>query len=385
MRIAIDCRTMLNPAIPGGAGIAHYTYFLVRHLLALDRRNEYILFFDTKIADEAVRAIIKNAPNARPVRFPFHTYRHALPVIYSHLLLARFIGKYAPDIYHVPGGLAPAAFGGPTVVTVHDCAIYRHPRWFPRQRVSRDLLYPRMVKSAAAVIAVSEATRRDVCTYFKVPGTKIRVIYPGVDVTGSSDDADLAELAAKYRIARPYLLFLGTIEPRKNVLGLVQAYTNEWKRHSFVRGFDLLIAGVTSWKDRRTSDAIHAARRLTHGQVRLLGYVPAREKFGLMRGATMFCFPTLFEGFGLPVVEAMALGTPVLTSDIPVIREVAGRAVVRVNPKSTAAIGAELRSLLRSDARRADLARAGIKKAREYRWARTARETLATYRAVYKA
>lgn len=385
MRIAIDCRTILNTAEPGGAGIAHYTYYLVRHLLAIDRRNEYLLFFDRKITDAAIREITGNAPNVSTVRFPFHEYRHALPGVYSHLLLAGFIAKYAPDLYHVPGGLAPAAFGGPTVVTVHDCAIYEHPEWYPPQRLSRDIFYPRMINSAAAVIAVSRATKRAVSKYFKVPRHRISVVYPGVDVSGTDDDATLAELAATYRIARPYVLFLGTLEPRKNVAGLVNAYVRAWKRFPFVRGFDLLIAGAPGWGDRNTLRAVESARRVTRGQVRALGYLPHREKFALMKGATLFAFPTLGEGFGLPVLEALALGTPVLTAELPIIREAAGSAVVRVNPKSVKALSDSLTSLLRSDARRAELSRRGKQKARDYAWTRTARETLRVYRTAVRA
>lgn len=395
MRIAIDCRTILNPAEPGGAGIAHYTYYLVRHLLRADRRNRYLLFFDTKITPDAVTAITKRAPHATAVRFPFHDYRHALPGVYSHLLLAAFVARYRPDVYHVPGGLAPAAFGGRTVVTVHDLAIYQHPEWFPSQRVSRDFLYPRMLTAAHRIIAVSRATRRELVKHFKIPASRTMVVYPGVDVSGSSpyhedvfredDAADAAELAARYRIARPYVFYLGTIEPRKNVAGLVAAYIGAWRRERFVRHVDLLIAGASSWGSREAMRAIAAAGRVTRGQVRALGYVPHREKFALMRGASLFAFPTLGEGFGLPVLEAMALGTPVLTSDLAVIREVAGAAVVRVNSKSTPAISRAITSLLRSDARRAELSRAGIKKAREYSWTRAARETLRVYRAAYKA
>lgn len=394
MRIAIDCRTILNPAETGGAGIAHYTYYLVQHLLRADRRNQYLLFFDSKITNEAITAITKRAPHATAVRFPFHDYRHALPGVYSHLLLAAFVARHRPDIYHVPGGLAPAAFGGRTVVTVHDLAIYQHPEWFPTQRVSRDFLYPRMLTAAHRIIAVSRSTRREVVKRFKIPATRIAVVYPGVDVSGSSpyhedvfreeDAADAAELASRYHIARPYLLYLGTIEPRKNVAGLVAAYLRAWRRHRFVRNFDLLVAGAPAWGSREAVQSIAAAERATRGHVRALGYVPHREKFALMRKAVAFCFPTLAEGFGLPVLEAMALGTPVVTSDLPIIREVAGNAIIRVNPTSTTAMMNALASLLRSDARRAELSRAGIKKARAYRWEKTARETLRVYRDVVR-
>lgn len=395
MRIAIDCRTILNPAEIGGAGIAHYTYYLVQHLLRADRRNRYLLFFDSKLTNEAIAAITKRAPHATAVRFPFHDYRHALPGVYSHLLLAAFVARYRPDVYHVPGGLAPAAFGGRTVVTVHDLAIYQHPEWFPTQRVSRDFLYPRMLTAAHRIIAVSRATRRELVKRFKIPASRIAVVYPGVDVSGSlpyqedvfsdEDAADSAELAARYHIARPYLLYLGTIEPRKNVAGLVSAYLAAWRRYRFVRNFDLLVAGAAAWGSRQAMRSIAVAERATRGQVRALGYVPHREKFALMRKAVAFCFPTLAEGFGLPVLEAMSLGTPVLTSELPVIREVAGNAVVRVNSSSAGAMTQAIASLLRSDARRAELSRAGIKKARAYHWEKTARETIRVYRDVIHA
>lgn len=391
MRIAIDCRTILNPGYGEGAGVGHYTYFLVKNLLRIDAKNTYILFFDEKITDAAIRAYTHGAPNVEIVRFPFHEYRHALPGVYSHLLLSAFIANQRPDVFHLPAGALPLNFRGRSVVTVHDLAIYHHPEWFPKQALSTKVLYPKTIKSATRLIAVSDATRKDVVKRFRIPPNRIRTIYPGVDVRGSSlftedveredDAADPEEVRARHRLKRPYILFLGTLEPRKNIGALVRAYRTAWKKDPVVKGFDLIIAGAKGWKETETVRTIEAARRATRGQVRWIGYVPHREKFTLMREAALFCFPTLFEGFGMPVAEAMALGVPTLASDIPVMREVGGDGVGYFNDHNLAE---KLSQLLHDESLRRELSTRGIQRAGRYQWEKTARETLRVYRAAAK-
>src|SRR3989338_6442847 len=153
MRIAIDCRTLVHPGFGEGAGIGHYTYYLVKHLLALDVRDQFILFFDDQIADEAVGLIVAGHPHVEIRRFPFHAYRKALPGIYSHFLLTSFFARSRPSVLHIPGGNLPLNYLAPSVVTVHDLAIFEHPEWFPTQRLSVNVLYPQTVRMATRLIS----------------------------------------------------------------------------------------------------------------------------------------------------------------------------------------------------------------------------------------
>ena len=394
MRIGIDCRTILNPGYGERAGVGHYTYFLVKNLLRIDAENTYVLFFDDRITDAAIRAHTAGAPNVEVVRFPFHEYRHALPGVYSHLLLSAFIAKQKPDVFHLPAGTMPAAYRGRTVVTIHDLAIYHHPEWFPKQALSTKVLYPKTVRSATRIIAVSDATREDAEKRFRIPAARIRTIYPGVDVRGSSifsedilsedDSADSAEVRARHRLDKPYILFLGTLEPRKNISGLVRAFLTLWMKDPRAREFDLIIAGARGWKEGETVRTVESARRLTRGAVRWIGYIPHREKFTLMRQAAVFCFPTFFEGFGMPVLEALALGVPVIASDIPVLREVAGPAAMYVPPGSEDEMAHVLSDLLHNESRRDVLRGMGLKRAAHFSWEKASRETLDVYRAAVR-
>lgn len=394
MKIAIDCRTILNPEYGESAGVGHYVYYLVRELLREDRRDKFVLFFDRRLSEEAARYMIGGARNAKAVFFPWSRYRKYMPIAYSHLLAAATIAKEAPDILHVPAGATPLATKLPTVITVHDLAIYSHPGWFPRQDLSVKVTYPRAVASARRIIAVSEATKRDIVSRFRIPAARISAIHPGVDVSGESpyaedifsddDVVDFGDLVRRYGLERPYFLFLGTLEPRKNVKALCEAFVRAWKASPVVRETELLVAGKPGWADGGAVAAAKAAKRATKGAVRLLGYVGHRDKFPLMRSARAFVFPSLAEGFGLPVVEALALGVPTLVSDVPVFREVAGPAALYADPRSVPALAKAISRIAGDGTLQRKLAAAGPKRARRYSWKATAKETLEVYRKAAK-
>ncbi|TAL19725.1 glycosyltransferase family 1 protein [Patescibacteria group bacterium] len=392
MRIGIDCRTILNPGCGEGAGVGHYVYFLVKNILARDKKNHYILFFDRRLSAEAARAFAGGRPKTEIVFFPFGEYKKYLPLAYSHLVVAGAIAEKKPDVFHLPAGILPLALKIPTVVTVHDLAIYSHPEWFPKQFFSVKVAYPRTIRSASRIIAVSAATATEVKKRFQIPTGRIETIYPGVDTAGGSlltedifteDDAvDWSDLARRYRLTKPYLLFLGTIEPRKNVKKLVEAYVNAWRQSPAIRKTPLLLAGAPGWRSAGALAAIRAAAAQTKGAVRQIGYVAHQDKFPLMRSAQGFVFPSLAEGFGLPVVEAMALGVPVLISDIPVFREVAGQNAFFVKPNSLASIAEGLIALVSKTKKRRQLTLAGRVWAKRYSWAAAARKTIKVYQKV---
>jgi glycosyltransferase involved in cell wall biosynthesis len=394
MRIAIDCRTILNPGYGESAGIGHYVYFLVKNLLRLDRRNEYRLFFDRRLSKEAADSFIGGAKNARPVFLPLANYKKYLPIAYSHFLVAAAFFREKPDLTHFPAGSSPLALNLPTVVTVHDLTIYSHPEWFPKQELSVKVSYPRTVKAARRLIAVSQATKRDLQQVFGLSGRKISVIYPGVEVSGSGiyeedifdeDDAvDFADLTKRYKLRKPYFLFLGTLEPRKNVKYLCEAFARAWKKSAIVREMELLIAGRPGWSDGGAVAAIKKTARLSGGAVRSLGYVAHRDKFPLMRAARVFVFPSLAEGFGMPVAEALSLGVPTVVSDIPVFHEVAGRAALYTDPLKPEEMTGVLIKAVSDERAHLRLAKAGPRQAKRFSWEKAARETLAVYRQAVK-
>lgn len=379
MRIAIDCRVFLLKDAGQGAGVAQYVSYLVKELLRMDQKNEYILFFDDRLKKESVMSFINSAKNVEIAYFPFQKFQKYLPFIYSQYLVARAIKKKKPDIVYIPAGGIPLFLKIPTVLTVHDVIIYEHPEWFPSQPVSVKFLYPWSVKKAAHIICVSETTKRDVKRLFRKEESEISVVYPGVTVSEDTETKD----ASAMKSAKPYVLFLGTIEPRKNVGVLVRGFVEAWKNSSAVQKTELVIAGRCGWKEKETMEIITDAAKETRGSVRYLGYVRDEERFSLIKNASAFAFLSHNEGFGLPILEAMSLGTPTLVSDIPVFHEIAKDAVLFVNQKDTKSIADGFQKILTDEHLREQLRESGLRNARRFSWGVAAEETIRVYEEVF--
>lgn len=386
MRIAIDCRPIVSPGKGEMAGIGHYTRFLTRHLLKIDEENRYILFFDERTSRGLIGEVIGSARNIETKILPLSRFKKFLPYAYSHRYVSSAIAKSGADVYHGTTGSLPLAYGGRSVITVHDLAIYSHPEWFPGgQFFSRRFVVPASVRKASKIIAISRFTKREIQRVFAVPEQKISVVYEGVEPPPpeSWDTPIPAELR------HPYILFLGTVEPRKNVEGLVRAYASLAERFpNLVGSTELVIAGGRGWKSEKTFEVIDILnKKFAHSgpKIRVLGYVSEKDKYALMAHAMMFVFPSWHEGFGLPVLEAMNLGVPVITSNVTALPEIAGRgAATLVDPGHESELASAMKSLLEDDLKRVELGRRGLERSTEYRWDKTAGETLEVYEEVVK-
>ncbi|MDD4994962.1 MAG: glycosyltransferase family 1 protein [Patescibacteria group bacterium] len=394
MRIGIDCRTILNPGFGEGAGVGHYTYYLVKNILRIDQENEYFLYFDDLITDDAILEVTSGAPNVKTRRFPFHEYKKFLPFAYSHILVSGFLGRDSLDVFHAPSGIMPYTYRGKTVITVHDLAIYKHPEWFPDGRVSKSvstkMLVPKAVAAASRIITVSESTKRDLIQLFHVNPEIIHVIYEGVELPGEMGQDGLCRLSQpiknKYDIKSEYILSLGTLEPRKNLILVIDALKNMLEETpELLRGKEYLIAGVKGWKfqelfDKMDEINILAKAKIGAPLVRYLGYVPHGDKFPLMACCLFFVFPSLYEGFGLPVLEAMKLGVPVISSNVSSIPEVAAGAAVLTNPEDIGEMKKALTDYLRDKELRNRYSELGRAKALEFSWKTAAIKTVEVYR-----
>lgn len=257
------------------------------------------------------------------------------------------------DVLHCPTHRGPLRSPAPLVVTVHDLAVFRHPDAFNRwARVYGRLVVPRVVAAARRVIAVSEFTKRELVELLRVPEERIRVVPNGIDGAFAPDGP---------AAGGDYVLAVGTLEPRKNLPRLAEA-----ARRADV---ELRVVGARGWGDVR----------LRGNGVRWLGELPDAELAALYRGARCFAYPSLYEGFGIPVLEAMACGAPVVTSAGGATEEVAGGAAVLVDPLDASSIAAGIRA---AADRRAELARRGLERARRFTWADSAAGTAAVYREV---
>jgi glycosyltransferase involved in cell wall biosynthesis len=282
------------------------------------------------------------------------------------------------EIFHGTVNTIPYGLRARRVVTVHDLAFLK----FPNQVTARRYQYLRRmtrssVKRADIVLTPSEATRRDVIERMKVGPAKVRVTPLGVDARFRPvGEAAIATVRERFALERPYVLTVGTIEPRKNLPMLVRAFSR--LRDEFPH--DLVLAGPAGWLMEETERTI--ADSQIQGRVRRIGFVDDGSLAALYSGASLVAVPSLYEGFGLPVLEAMAAGAPVLTSNVSSMPEVAGDAAILVDPTSLDSVVAGLRSVLGSDTTASRLREAGPSRASEFSWERTARLTLESYRSV---
>lgn len=393
MKIAIDCRTILNPGLGEGAGVGSYTLHLVEYLLRVDEANEYILFLDTHFPAEALRRLIGGRPAVRAIRFGASSYRKFLPGIYSELLVSGTVARERPDVFHVPGGRIPVSYRGATVLTVHDLAIFHNADWFPKQKLASRVLYPKTIAQASHLIAVSHATRHDLETLFAVPHDKITVISEGVsmpqtmlthDVLSHEDVTDRHDLERFFKIKGPYLLYLGTLEPRKNIIGIINAFDALLQEGSLFQNYTLVLAGGKGWHTEETLRCMAEKntaykKKYGHDKILYLGYVSERTKWALLKNAHVFVFPSFYEGFGLPVLEAMSQGVPTITSKVSSLPEITGTAALLIDPASAEALTRAMRTILLDKNMAAKLGAQGKTQAAQFTWERTAIATRDVY------
>jgi glycosyltransferase involved in cell wall biosynthesis len=370
MRICID----FTSAVGDRTGVGTYTRELVRALLAVSpyRLRLGVHAFRNPGWERKVRSLLEGAPRRYEVRasrlLPHRVVleagrRTGLPT--GEALFG------SCDLYHGTNFLCPRFLAARTVATVHDLAFLRYREEVPVTHHYERYL-ARSLSANRRIIAVSEATRRDLVELLDVPGEKIDVVYEGAPPVraGLAERAFLA-FRERHRIPRRYFLFVGTLEPRKNLVRLLEAAATLDAPPA------LVLAGREGW----CTAPIHAAIARTHRVLPVItpGFVTEEEKAALYRGATAFVYPSLYEGFGLPVLEAFAAGTPVLTSATSALPEVAGDAALRVDPRSTDELRDGLARLAGDEDLRRSLAAAGRERLRRFTFERTARETLAVY------
>jgi len=372
MKIGIDCRTILNPKLGEGAGVGHYTYYLVKSLLKLDKKNQYILFFDWRVK-ETGEFVQKNV---KIKHFPFSQYNKFLPFAYSHMLISAYLVKEGLDVFHSPIASLPLTYPKKSIVTVHDLAIYKNPSWFPSQIFSTKLLVPQSLRKADKVIAVSDSTKKDLRNIFNVKKNKLKVVHEGVVVKKITLKSSRIDSIKKFKLWSNYILFIGTMEPRKNLATLLRAYKKLTANSQFKK-YQLVLAGAKGYKSNETFDLIKGLK--LGKQVKYIGYVSHNQKIDLMSRANCFAFPSSYEGFGLPVLEAMALGTPVITSNVSSLPEVAGNAALLVDPEKEEEIVKTLKKLLSNKKLQASLKKRGLERIKEFSWERSAKETIKIY------
>jgi glycosyltransferase involved in cell wall biosynthesis len=293
--------------------------------------------------------------------------------------IPRICEQVGADLLHVTYNAAPWG-RTPLAVSVHD-VIFRHfPRYFsPRVRVLLSVLLPLSMRRARAVITLSEASKRDILRFYPFTAGKVHVIPLGPGQVGTVEPDDAA--ATRYSLNQPFFLAVGTLQPRKNLVRLISAYTAARERGEI--DARLLIVGRAAWQHSEVYQIAQQSRYCA--DVVFTGYLSDAALAALYRQCLAFVYPSLYEGFGLPVLEAMACGAPVITSATSSLPEVAGDAALLVDPYSTSQIREALAQIGGSPDLRQRLAAAGVERASRFSWRQTAEQTLEVYRSVLSA
>ena len=373
MRIGID----YTAAARQHAGIGRYTRELVGALLASPNPHQYTLFAATGGIERRTSNVKRQVSGVKFCTLPlsdewlarlWHRLRLPIPVETITGPLDLF---YSPDFV-----LPPTRRTTRTLLTVHDLSFLRYPDHFvPKLVRYLNAVVPRSVARADRVLADSEATRADLVTYLGTPPEKVEVLYSGVDqrFCPQPEQGEVERIRARYGLdERPYVLSVGTVQPRKNYVRLIRAFV------SLKVEAQLIIAGGRGWlyQDILAEAEKHPER------VRMLGFVDDADLPALYHGASLFVFPSLYEGFGLPVLEAMACGVPVVCSDASSLPEVAGDAALPVDPLDTGGLAEAMARALEDAELRREMTAKGIARAARFTWEQAARQLLAAFDAV---
>jgi glycosyltransferase involved in cell wall biosynthesis len=367
VRIAIDARKLRD------YGIGTYIRNLLRHLSRIDHATEYVLLCQKQDCDVAATL----GENFRSVMEPAPAYS-----LQEQVRIPMALRRERADLFHAPHYVLPPLTPCRSVVTIHDCIHLRFPQYLP-SRISyayaRGALWA-ATRQADRVLTVSEASKSDILRYFRIPEQKIDVIPNAIDERFNEPPSaeQIERVKERYQLNDPFVLYAGNIKPHKNLERLIEAF------HVFRRpGFEdvrLLIIGDEISKYATLRRAVH--RLKLHKHVRFFGFVPDQTLAVLYRLAAVFVFPSLYEGFGLPPLEAMASGAPVITSNVSSLPEVVGDAAVLVDPYDPESIADAMRRVLSDEALRVDLRERGFVRARHFSWDVSVRRVHEIYQAV---
>jgi O-antigen biosynthesis alpha-1,3-mannosyltransferase len=375
-RIAID----VSPLLDLSTGIGYYTAHLARQLIglrpefrwrffAVPRRTEKEINF--KIGSEEFKAVIK--PWYLPARATSLLLQAPLKPL---LAVENFIGE--SDLFHWTNFLCCSQRRGKKILTVHDISFCLFPEYHPlKRRLLFKKLFPGSLEQADHIITVSQNTKQDLVHHFHVPAKNITVIYLGVDPTFTPvTEPEAAPIMATHGVRfSEYLLYIGTVEPRKNLVRLIQAY-NIFRANDSA-SLPLVLVGASGWLNQDLYKEIEKSP--WKSEIKILGYVAKTDLPALYSGAVAFVYPSIYEGFGLPLLEAMACGAPVITANNSSLPEVVGDAAILVDAYNVEAIASVILQVVNDPRVREDLKQRGLARAKCFSWQFTAEQTLAVY------
>lgn len=363
MQIAIDAS---RTTVARLTGTEHYALRLIQALIEQNHNRPDPFSIDLYFRDSPPTTLFPESEFVTHKIIPF-------PRMWTHLKFAQSLWQDRPNITFVPAHTLPFVFPGKSIVTVHDLGYKYFPDAHPtKQRLYLDMTTRYSQARASLIFADSRATAEDLTRFYGTVPEKIRVIYPGVDAEPLTSQVHrVAEVTQKYALPDRYFLFIGTLQPRKNIARIVQAFA-QWRARYDNQDMGLVLAGGKGWLFDEAW--INGAEN-----VFLTGYIDEADKGALMAGAVALVFPTLYEGFGFPVLEAMLCGTPVIASRTSSLPELVGEAGLLVDPSEVSEIADAMGQISENASLRESLVTAGTKQASAFTWDETAKNVLIAF------
>jgi glycosyltransferase involved in cell wall biosynthesis len=360
VRIAVNTRLLLKNRLEG---IGWFSFEVLRRMVQSHKRHEFLFIFDRPwhpefIFSDNITPVAAFPPARHPVLW-YGWFEYALPRIFK---------KYKPDLFFSPDGYTSLRSKIPAVTVIHDLNFEHFTGDMPASyRAYYRYFTPKYAHKSQRILTVSEYTKTELHRLYQVPEDKIDVVYNGVQegfVPLTPNEVQIAR--KKFAGGSPYLVFVGSLHPRKNIVGMLNGFSA--LAHPSVR---LLLVGSKRWW---TSGMEAAARPLIEsGRLIMPGHLPPQDLYQAVGGAEIMLYPSLFEGFGVPVLEGMQAGVPVLTSNTSSLPEIAGGAALLVNPEDTSAIAQAMQHLLTDRELRRSLIEKGKIRARQFNWDQSAR------------
>jgi glycosyltransferase involved in cell wall biosynthesis len=371
MKIGVDVRVLMDKQY---SGISEYAYYLLREFLAQDDGNEYIFYYNSfHKLDPKLFSWCNSKVTFKNTAWPNKIFNYILQKYFTWPKLDSITGPV--DVFWSPH-LNFSCFGnqaGKKILTVHDLSFLRYPEFFSARKNfwHRGLNIKKLVSKYDVIIAISENTKIDLIDLLQVPAEKIVVVYSGLNQ--ESANLNLEEVAlfkTKQALNEHFILYLGAIEPRKNVGGLVEAYNLLRDKHLPLTNYQLVLAGARGWKNKSVYKKV--ADSLYRDDIKFLGYVSRAERNWLYSNASLFVYPSYYEGFGFPPLEAMSHGLATITSDVSSLPEVVGNAALMINPYSTLDLARAIETLLLDTNLKKSYIARGLERSKLFTWHQTA-------------
>lgn len=370
MRIGINGRFLVAKR----TGVQRAAYNLVKTLVEIDRENDYIIF----TGKEQVHSADWAYPNVRVIGDHLIPSESIKNHWWEQVWLPRLAKRHGIDILHSPANIAPLFYKGKSIINIHDLCFVVNPQWYSFAfRTLYNFVIPQLAKRATKVITNSNNSKNDLLQYFKLPAEKVSLVYWAVDDVFTLPQPE--DKTEDGMVRDDYILYVGSLEPRKNINALIESY--EKLRHDFpaIKTKLILIGGESP-----LFATVQLKAREFRDDVIFKGFVTDQELGEFYRNARLVAYPSLYEGFGLPPLEAMASGAPVVTSSTSSIPEVVGRAAVLVDPRNRDQLARAMHRVLTDSSLRASMVRSGAEQVAKFNWYRVARSVLAVYHEVHK-